>query len=259
MTDSDEFRRIAESIAIAAGSVIIRHLGQVKYISYKNRMNLVTDVDRKCDSLIVGKLKKAFPRHAVLSEESGRGGAGASPFCWIIDPLDGTTNYAHSFPFFSTSIALSKDGETVLGVVYDPLRNELFRAEKEKGAFLNNKRICCSTIRKLKRGLLVTGFPYRFGNSMRRNIENFGRLMMKAQAVRRVGSAALDLCYVACARFEGFWELDLHPWDTAAGALIVEEAKGRVSTFKGKRFSPFKKEIVASNSFIHNQILKVLR
>jgi myo-inositol-1(or 4)-monophosphatase len=253
------YREFTEGMAEEAGSLLNNYLGRISSISYKGRMNLVTDVDRRCERLILKKIKAKYPHHAVLSEESGRSGTQGSDFLWIIDPLDGTTNYAHSFPFFCVSIALFHNNTPLIGVCYDPIREELFFAINGMGAFLNKKIIKVSKIKNLKRCLVATGFPYRFGQAMRQNIDNFKSFMMKAQAVRRAGSAALDLCYVACGRFDGFWEMDLKPWDTAAGALIVKEAGGKVTTFKGDAFNPYKDEIIASNSLIHSQMIKVLR
>lgn len=253
------YQGFTEELARDAGSFLKRHIGKISRISYKSRIDLVTDVDIECERLIINRVRKAFPDHMILSEERGRINSGESEFCWVIDPLDGTTNYAHGFAFFCVSIALLRNKQAILGVVYDPVRGELFSAAKAKGAYLNQKRIKTSKIRSLRRSLLVTGFPYRFGKVLKANIKHFTSFIMKAQAVRRVGSAALDLCYVASGRFDGFWELDLNPWDTAAGALIVEEAGGRVTTFKGENFDCFKKEIVASNSKIHNQMLKVIK
>jgi myo-inositol-1(or 4)-monophosphatase len=171
--------------------------------------------------------------------------------------LDATTNYSHGFPFFCISIALEKNNEIILGVVYDPIREELFTAQRQKGAFLNNKRIAVSRIRNLSRGLVATGFPYRVKED-RTNLKHFENFIVSSQAVRRAGSAALDLCYVACGRFDGFWEIDLHPWDTAAASLIVEEAKGMVSDFRGKQYSIYSNNILASNGKIHYQMIKVL-
>lgn len=259
MSKFSRYQRFTEELSKEAGSFLLRRMGRIKKISYKGRMNLITDVDIRCEQLIISSIRKSFPDHSIISEEAGRGGREKSDFCWLIDPLDGTTNYAHSFSFFCVSIALLKKGEVVVGVVYDPVRDELFSASRDRGAFLNKRRIEVSKITRLDRSLLVTGFPYRYGKAMRRNIDNFLRFMMRTQAVRRVGSAALDLCYVACGRFDGFWELGLHPWDTAAGSVIVEEAGGEVSAFKGGGFSPFLKEIVVSNSRLHKKMLKVLK
>lgn len=254
-----DYQRFSEKSAKEAGAFALKHIGRIRNISYKGRMNLFTDVDTKCEKLILNGIKKNFPGHGILSEEAGIIGSRSSRYCWLIDPLDGTTNYCHSFPFYCVSIALMKDGEVITGVVYDPERDELFSACRNRGAFLNRKRIKASRIGDLSKSLLATGFPYRLGKAMRRNIDNFRSFMLKAQAVRRAGSAALDLCYVAMGRFDGFWELDLNPWDTAAAALIVEEAGGKVTTFKGERFNPFIKEIVASNSRIHKKMLTVLK
>jgi len=222
-------------------------------------MNLTTDIDTRAEDLIVKKIRKLFPDHGLLCEESGKVASKSGAFKWLIDPIDGTTNFSHGFPFFCVSIALLYNDESIAGAVYDPCKDELFSASKGKGAFLNRKRIRASSVKDLKRSLLVTGFPYRFGKDMKRNLDNFKRLMLSSQAVRRVGSAALDLCYVAMGRFDAFWEIDLHPWDTAAGDIIVREAGGKITTFCGERFDPYQKEVVASNSIIHKQMLKVLR
>ena len=254
-----KYKSFAEKLAMQAGYLLNKRLGKIKKISYKGRMNLVTDVDTACERFILNRIKKKFPKHRIISEEAGDIGNKYSEFCWLIDPLDGTTNYAHAMPFFCVSIALLKHDKIVAGAVYDPVKDELFSASKGKGAFLNHKRISVSDIRQLDKGLLSTGFPYRFGKDMKRNIRNFTRFMLQAQAVRRPGSAALDLCYVAMGRFDGFWELGLMPWDTAAGALITQEAGGKITTFKGKPFNPFLKEIVASNSKIHNRMLRVVK
>ncbi|NQT95793.1 MAG: inositol monophosphatase [Candidatus Omnitrophica bacterium] len=254
-----KYQAIAERTAIEAGSFLMKNLGKIKSIHYKGRMNLTTNVDKKCEALIVERVRSAFPEHSLLCEETGKGGAKETTFRWLIDPLDGTTNYTHGFPFFSVSIGLLEGNKLLVGVVYDPTRDELFSAARGCGAYLNKKRIRVSRVRKLNHALLVTGFPYRFGKDMNRSIENFRRFMLKAQAVRRAGSAALDLCYVAMGRFDGFWEAGLHPWDTAAGAIIVEEAGGRMTTFDGESFSPFRKEMIGTNSHIHNQMIKVLK
>ncbi len=249
---------IVKKIAIEAGHFQLKRLGHIKSISYKGRMNLVTDVDKASEDIIFRRLSRHFPDYKVLSEEAGGSYRISSQPKWVIDPLDGTTNYAHGFPVFSVSIALEKSGSIVLGVVYDPTRNELFSAAKDMGAFCNNKRIKVSSVKLIEKSLLATGFPYKFGKDMQRNVENFKNFMMRAQAVRRAGSAALDLCYVAYGRFEGFWEQDLHAWDTPAGAIIVKEAGGVLSNFKGEPFNHYKKEIVASNSRIHSAMLKIL-
>lgn len=247
-----------KKIVIETGHFQLAKLGNIRSISYKSRMNLVTDVDESSEKILLKHLRKKFPDYLTLSEEIGGIYKNSVLPKWVIDPLDGTTNYAHGFPFFCVSVALERKGAIVLGVVYDPIRDELFSAIKDSGAFCNNKRIRVSTISSLKRSLLATGFPYRLGRKMRRNLENFKNFMLSAQAVRRAGSAALDLCYVASGRFEGFWEMDLNPWDIAAAALIVEEAGGKLSDFCGGEFNHYKKEILASNSKIHNAMIKIL-
>jgi myo-inositol-1(or 4)-monophosphatase len=229
----------------------------VRRVSYKGRINIVTDVDKKSEAIIIDTISSKFPSHSILSEESKPIYTG-SPNRWIIDPLDGTTNFTHSFPFFSVSIAFEVDREVVLGVVYDPVREELFWAERARGAYLNNKRIEVSRTGQLKHSLLATGFAYGIKDAVDNNLQHFENFLMRAQAVRRAGSAALDLCYVACGRFDAFWERDLHPWDSAAGMLIVRESKGLVTKFDGKPYSYNDKEILASNRKIHRQMMAVL-
>jgi len=198
---------------------------------------------------VIRSLRQAFPDHSILSEESPELLTG-SPYKWIIDPIDGTTNFAHAFPFFCVSIGLEHHGRIVAGVVYDPMRDELFTAEAGRGARLNGKRIMVSDVTSLSRSFLATGFSYGITRKDR-NIRHFKKLLLSTMAIRRAGSAALDLCYVACGRFDGFWELNLHPWDSAAGMLIVEEAGGKVTRFDGKPYTPYHKDILATNKRIH--------
>lgn len=251
-----QFKKIAVEAALKSGLLIKRSVGKTGRISYKGIDNIVTDVDKRCEDIIIKKILSRFPGHSILSEES-RPIDSQSIYKWIIDPIDGTTNFAHSFPFFCVSIALEKNGEVVMGVVYDPMRDELFYAQKGYGAYLNNRKIRVSKIKKLSGSFLATGFSYGKEGKVR-NLTNFKNFLIQSLAVRRAGSAALDLCYVACGRFDGFWELGLHPWDSAAGMLIVTEAKGRVTKFDGLPFSPYEKEILATNSSIHNEMVKVL-
>ncbi|MFY9270870.1 MAG: inositol monophosphatase family protein, partial [Candidatus Manganitrophaceae bacterium] len=197
------------------------------------------------------------PDHQILAEE-GHDRTGASPYRWVIDPLDGTTNYTHHFPFFCVSIGVEIKGKVHLGVVFDPVRNELFFAEKGKGAFLNGRPIRVSAVRALRESLLVTGFV-REVQTDPVNFDPFINFTMRVQGVRRTGSAALDLCYVACGRFDGFWELKLHPWDTAAGSIILTEAGGRLTDFSGKGYSIYDKEMLASNGKLHRQMIDVLQ
>ncbi len=243
--------------AVTAGKMIKRHLGRVRRIEYKGAINIVTDVDKKAEALIIKELKKSFPDYGVLAEESPEQKRGSAK--WIIDPLDGTTNFAHGFPFFAVSIGLEKEGRVVLGAVYDPLREELFYARRGKGAFLNKKKIGVSTVKKIAKSFLATGFSYTFKDKKNNNINNFANFMQASLAVRRAGAASLDLCYVACGRFDGFWELDLFPWDMAAAAVIIEEAGGKLSDFRGRKFSLYNNNILASNGYIHSRMVKILK
>ncbi|MCX7974183.1 MAG: inositol monophosphatase, partial [Candidatus Aminicenantes bacterium] len=225
---------------------------------YKGVVNLVTDADRRSQEMIMTRLTRAFPEHGFLAEEDGHHFSGKSDYRWLIDPLDGTTNFAHSFPIFCISIALERAGEVLIGVVYDPMRQELFRAIKGQGAWLNKRRIRVSRTNSLNRSLLATGFPYDLRESPINNLVHFENFLFRAQAIRRCGAAALDLAYVACGRFDGFWELKLNPWDIAAGSLLVTEAGGQVSDFRGQKFNLTSGEIVASNGLIHSSMIKVI-
>lgn len=253
----ERFRKALE-LAREAGEIQVARLRERHRIEYKGEINLVTEVDRECEDLIVGGIRGAFPEDDILTEETPQELRGA-PYRWIVDPLDGTTNYAHGYPVFSVSIALEREGELLFGVVYDPTRDELFWAQRGKGAYLNGERIAVSATSDISKALLVTGFPYDLKADPVNNLDHFLNLIMEAQAVRRDGSAALDLCYVACGRFDGFWELKLWPWDVAAGAIIVEEAGGMLSDLAGGPFDPYGLEIVASNGLIHDQMVRILR
>lgn len=248
----------ASEIVLRAGKYLKQNSENIKSIAFKGSINLVTNVDREVEDILIRSLRREFPDIGFLSEEIGEIKAN-SDLKWIIDPIDGTTNFAHGFPFYAISVALEKDKKPVLGIVYDPVRNELFSAERGRGARLNGKPIKVSIQKDLKKSLLMTGFSYKLGKSMEANLGHFKDLLMASQGVRRAGSASLDLCYVACGRLEGFWELDLNPWDTAAGWLIVKEAGGEVTTFSSREYSHYLKEILASNGKIHRQMSKILR
>ena len=254
---SKNFKKTAINAALKAGRYIIKNIGRVRQVRDKGEINVVTEVDKKAEKIIVGTISKIFPFHDFLGEE-GKYRGNKSDFKWIIDPLDGTTNFLHTFPFFCVSVALTYRSDVLVGVVYDPVRNELFCAEKGKGAFLNGKRIGISKIRDIGKALVATGFAYNVREGGKKNIRNFTRLLKTAQAVRRAGSAALDMCYVACGRFDGFWEYYLHAWDTAAAVRIVEEAGGKITKLDGKKFSIYDKEILVSNSKIHAQMTQSL-
>jgi myo-inositol-1(or 4)-monophosphatase len=218
--------------------------------------DLVTDVDKECERMIIESIKKEFPLHSILAEESGEQ-TSEDEYCWIIDPVDGTTNYAHRFPVFCVSLGV-KQGDTVkTGVIYDPTRNEMFKACEGGGAFLNGSRIEVSGTDSVKNSLLATGFAYNTEGKIA-NIDYFISMLKKAQAVRRLGSAALDLCYVACGRLDGFWEIGLRPWDTAAGQLILQEAGGRITTIQGEPFDIFREELLATNGQIHDEMIHLL-
>jgi myo-inositol-1(or 4)-monophosphatase len=254
----NEFMAVARDAALKAGGMLRENIHGLREISYKGDVNLVTEMDRRSERVIVGLLSASFPAHGIIAEEETRV-RNASGFTWIVDPLDGTTNYAHGYPCFSVSIALEQGDEIILGAVYDPMRNELFTAQQGQGARLNGNPIRVSGIDVLIRSLLATGFPYDRKVSDKNNLNHFYELLMASQEVRRDGSAALDLCSVACGRFDGFWELKLKPWDVAAGSLILREAGGRVSDFSGSRFSIYDEEILASNGRIHDQMAALLQ
>ncbi len=259
------YHRLAVSTAKAAGRLLAGLSGRVRSgrmaVQYKSALNLVTEADRQAERLIVRRIRAVFPDHQIVAEEGG-GGAVAQDSdapTWFVDPLDGTTNFAHGFPFYCVSIGLEIDGRMMVGAVYDPLRKELFSAIRGKGAFCNGRRLHVSTARTLERSLLVTGFAYDLRTNRRNNFGHFYQFGLRARGLRRTGSAALDLCYVAAGRFDGFWELNLAPWDSAAGSLIVEEALGRMSNFSGGPYQVRVPELVADNGRIHDEMLGVLR
>ncbi len=239
------------------GAVLKQGFGKVNKISFKGEIDLVTDIDHLSEETIVNFLKEKLPGYDILAEE-GRDSNAGSAFRWILDPLDGTTNYAHGYPCFCVSLALECDKNIVWGAVYDPMREELFSAETGKGAFLNNRKIEVSTTKSLERSMLCTGFPYDVRKSSDDNLDLLGRFVKTAQAVRRDGSAALDLCYVAMGRFDGFWEMKLKSWDIAAGALIVQEAGGRATGFDGSLLDLKKGAVLASNLLIHDEMMNVI-
>ncbi|MCQ9207155.1 MAG: inositol monophosphatase [Omnitrophica bacterium] len=252
-----QFKKVALEAALKAGKYIGTRVGKKKKVCYKGEIDVVTDADKRAESIIVGTIKKSFPRHSFLAEENTYAKKDLD-FTWIIDPIDGTTNFLHGFPFFCVSIALVYRGKIILGVVYDPTREELFYAERAKGAFLNKKRIHVSAVSRLKKSLVATGFAYDIKRAVNNNVSNFINFLKASQAVRRAGSAALDLCYIACGRFDGFWEFYLNPWDTAAGLLMVEEAGGKATKIDGSAYSIYDKEILASNSKIHREMTMTL-
>ncbi len=252
------FLKVAKEAALKAGKMLRENFDETREVSFKGEIDLVTHFDSLSQSLIHKYISSRFPEHDFLAEEGLRREKGAE-YRWLIDPLDGTTNFAHKFPVFCISIALERNQETELGVVYDPLRNEMFWAEVGQGAFLNDKKITVSSVNDLDKSLVATGFPYDIRESEVNNIDHFNNFAIRVQAIRRCGSAAMDLCYVACGRFDGFWELKLNSWDVAAGVLIVKEAGGRISDFQDKEYSIYGSETLATNGLIHQQMVGVLQ
>jgi myo-inositol-1(or 4)-monophosphatase len=245
-----------------AGRILVDRLGRALQVSNKGDIDLVTESDLASEKLIIDRIKSHYPRHAILAEESGATEgveivAGKTDWKWIIDPLDGTTNYAHGYPCFCVSIALERAGAVEIGVVYDPTRDEMFAAERGQGATLNERPMRVSTVADLNSAMLCTGFPYnvRARPNFARYFANF---TMEAQAVRRDGSASLDLAYIACGRFDGFWEDGLKAWDVAAGVLLIEEAGGRVTDFTGQPLDIYTPKVLASNGLVHNVMMRVL-
>jgi myo-inositol-1(or 4)-monophosphatase len=219
--------------------------------------NLVTEVDKHSEKKIIEIIRKHYPSHSIISEEAGEL-IQDSPYQWIIDPIDGTVNFAHGIPLCCVSIGLKHGDDLILGTVYNPMMNELFFAEKGKGAFLNDKPISVSQKSDFRKACLVTGFPYKWPDSKEHPIRVFERFIMEGLPVRRLGSAAIDLCWVACGRFDGFWEYNLSSWDVAAGYLIVQEAGGRITNFEGDPYSVFDKETLATNGNIHDEMLRLI-
>jgi myo-inositol-1(or 4)-monophosphatase len=254
----DGYLRLATDLARAAGTLQRERLWSPLTIEFKGETDLVTEVDKECERLIVAGLHREFPAHDILAEENDYGATNA-PYKWIIDPLDGTTNFAHGFPWFAVSIGLEVNGEVRLGVVYHSMLSEMFTAVKGGGAFLNGTPLHVSKRQPLRGALLATGFPYDPGPDRENNFANFVNFQQAARGVRRAGAAALDLAYVAAGRFDGFWEGLLKPWDMAAGQLLVEEAGGRVTNYDGELHSVYDHRIVASNGLIHGEMLDVLR
>ncbi|OGU17437.1 MAG: hypothetical protein A2X61_09030 [Ignavibacteria bacterium GWB2_35_12] len=246
--------------ALKAGKILKEGFGTSFIISNKiGKNNLVTEFDKRSESIIIENIKSVFPGHVFLAEESGNTGIATSgSVLWIIDPLDGTVNFAHSLPIFSISIAAVQNKEILCGVVYHPILDELFVAEKGKGAFLNGKEIKVSNSDDLESGFLVTGFPYNVNSNPCGCIEHFVSIIQRGIPVRRLGSAALDLAYVACGRFDGFWEINLNPWDVAAGILLVQEAGGLVTQYNKEKYWLDDQTMIATNGKIHKQICDVL-
>jgi myo-inositol-1(or 4)-monophosphatase len=251
----NQFLEVAIETAVEAGGILLSEFDKPPIISYKGEVDLVTQADRRSEQAIVRRLRNYFPTHTIVAEEGGGQEADAR-FRWIVDPLDGTTNFAHGYPCFAVSIGFEEDGELLAGVIYQPVSKELFTTARGEGAYLNEKRIEVSRIDHLSTSLLATGFP-SVKRTRNPNIHYYRDFTLSSHGVRRDGSAALDLAAVACGRFDGFWEFGLHSWDTAAGVLLVREAGGVVTDFSGKPYRPGDYETVASNGRIHEEMRRL--
>ncbi len=255
--DLEPVKRVAVAAAYKGARAIMPFYGRLSKINKKGAIDLVTEADTESEKIIIETIKTVFPDHSILAEESGLN-HGNSESKWIIDPLDGTTNFTHQLGIFSVSIAFALNGNVVVGVVFNPAAGELFTAVKGNGAALNGRPITVSNKNKISESLLVTGFPYNHQKIFKTLMSRFSACLRASQGIRRLGSAALDLCFVACGRFEGFWEQNLNPWDTAAGALIAKEAGAVITDFSNGPFDIYEKEILATNGKIHKEMLSLL-
>lgn len=255
-----EIADFAEEIAVEAGEILLKGFrAESTKISYKSRTNLVTNIDRESEDFLFEAIGNKYPGHTIIAEEGSRRDA-PGEFVWYVDPLDATNNYAHGIPFFCISIGIysKKRDRVCAGVVYDPYHKETFKAIAQQGAFLNGKQIRVSTIDDLRISVIATGFPYSKNETGKNNLREFNAFLPGIQGIRRIGSAALDLSYLACGRIDGYWEPGLSPWDMAAGSLIVEEAGGRVTKYDGSPFDSEYPEILASNNLLHNKMIEIL-
>lgn len=260
MDNIEKFLEVAKEAAYEAGEIQLSYIGKTKEIERKSNINdLVTDADKKCEEKVISIIKTYLPDHDILAEETGCHNENNSDYLWIIDPIDGTTNFAHNFPHFAVSIGLVEKGEIVLGVVYDACKNELFWATKGGGAYLNSEQIQVSNTPELQQSLLATGFPpKRSVEFMERSFDTFKKFMFRAQAIRRPGAASLDICYAACGRLDGFWEMKLSPWDVTAGVCIAREAGATVTNFESEDFDIYIKSIIVSNGLIHSSMRDII-
>jgi myo-inositol-1(or 4)-monophosphatase len=254
---SARFLRTAKIAAFRAGTLLRRHFGKLRasQIRQKSRNDFVTELDKASEKLILSIIQKDFPKHSIQAEESGV--ASGDGTRWIIDPLDGTSNYIHHFPMFAVSIGVEHRGNLVSAVVYDPIHNEMFTAEKGRGAFLNGRRFRVSSSRFLQDALMATGIPFRARNRFNEYFRSLKKISLASAGIRRGGSAALDLAYVACGRFDGFWEINLSPWDIAAGALLIREASGLITDVWGKNDFLQNGDVLASNGKIHSALIRI--
>jgi len=256
--DLAEIQKIGISAAYKGAEILLSYFGKITEYDKKGATDLVTCADIESENAIMRTIRKHFPDHTIVAEESGLN-AGNPQYQWIIDPLDGTTNFAHHLALCCISIAFAIDSRIVVGIIFNPMTDELFTATHAQGAFLNERPIFVSKTPSVSESLLVTGFPYQFKDIFDSVMTRFGNCLIAAQGMRRLGSAALDLCYVACGRFDAFWEQKLNPWDTAAGYLIAREAGASVTDFGNRTYTPDKKEILATNGQIHSEMLELMK
>jgi myo-inositol-1(or 4)-monophosphatase len=254
----NEFLKVAGDIAHEAGAILRREFDRPKKISYKGEVDIVTESDKRSEEIIVARIREHFPGHAIIAEEGGGASAAraGAKYCWHVDPLDGTTNFAHGYPCFAVSIGLSEDGEPIAGVVFNPVSGEFFSAARGEGAFLNEQPIRVSSVEKLATSLVATGFPTH-QRKRSANMNYYWEFTLRSHGVRRDGSAALDLCSVACGRFDAYWEFRLNSWDTAAGVLLVREAGGIVTAIDGGPYRLGGPTLLASNGLIHDEMKEV--
>jgi myo-inositol-1(or 4)-monophosphatase len=251
------FLQAAIEIAREAGAILRAGYDRPKEIAYKGEVDLITDSDRRSEELVVSRLRQRFPDHAIIAEEGSRKEAAGAKYCWHVDPLDGTTNFAHGYPCFCVSLGLLEDGEPIAGVVLNPVYDELFAAARGEGAYLNKQRIHVSSVPSLSQSLVATGFPTHHRKKSA-NINYYWEFTLRSHGVRRDGAAALDMCAVASGRFDGFWEFGLKSWDTAAGTILVREAGGMVTDIDGKPFRPGARVVIATNGKIHGEMREII-
>ena len=255
----DRILNTARRASLEAGLLLMKHYGKLKRseIGQKSKNDFVTKVDRMSEALIIRCIRRSFPGHSIQAEESGRTGGDGT--CWIIDPLDGTSNYIHQFPMFAVSIGIAHRGALIAGIIYDPVHREMFAARRGGGAFLNGRRLRVSKIKKLADALMATGIPFRARSRFQQYFRSLQTISLASAGMRRGGSAALDLAYVACGRFDGFWEINLSPWDIAAGALLIGEAGGSISDVRGRPDPMESGDVLASNGLIHGELKAITR
>lgn len=256
--DYGKILTVAREAAETAGNYLKENFDRNTEIQYKGDIDLVTEKDRESQKIIHKMIKENFPRHSILGEEDLEVQEDKE-LLWLVDPIDGTTNFARSLPAFCVSVAFLVEGKVQVGVVNIPMLNEMFYSVRGSGAFLNKKQLHVSKEKEIGKSLLATGFPYDRRESKVNNVNHFNKFIVRVLGIRRMGSAAIDLCYTAAGRFDGFWELKLAPWDTAAGMILVEEAGGKVTDFSGTPFDPYMKECLASNGLIHNRMMETIK